>query len=59
MSRSALNFALKRQLAAGTLPSADPFAVTDAWQPDDDKLKASAYELCVSFEQRMPYVDAI
>ena len=45
MSRSALNFALKRQLASGALPSADPFAITDAWQPDEEREAASAYKL--------------
>jgi hypothetical protein len=48
MSRSALNFALKRQLASGASAlSGDAFAATDAWQPDAERLAASAYELCV------------
>lgn len=47
MSRSALHFVLKRQMAAGAVPSADPFAETDAWQPDEERLAASAYTLCV------------
>ena len=45
MSRSALNFALKRQLATGGVPSSDPYAEVDAWQPDEDRLASSAYEL--------------
>ena len=45
MSRSALNFAMKRQLASGIVPGADPFAILEPWQPDEERVSNAAYEM--------------